>query len=137
MGRSGRTLARRISQGRGDTVQTVNRDKVTAPAEVSIRFERVVKDDYDMGVPDHLTQDYADVTDEAERAKYLAQDAARVAAFERDEWHNVGVICRAHIEVPIGGNSVAVTRSTRPDFGALSRTAGRIISRKPTRKRSR
>ena len=47
----------------------------------------------------YLTQSYSDVTDESERAKYIKQDADRLAAYHRGEWEMIGIRAEATITV--------------------------------------
>jgi hypothetical protein len=47
-----------------------------------------------------LEQSYEDVPDDAERERYLAQDAERLAKFHAGDWWMVGVRLAADIEVP-------------------------------------
>ena len=67
----------------------------------SIRFEW--KPDCDTS-PDEYAQDYADCEPD-DRAKYLAQDAERMAAYRRDEWNYQGCIAIAVVSRPIGQGS--------------------------------
>lgn len=64
----------------------------------TVKFTIETLDDSD---PDtsYLSQDYLDVPDAAERQKYLAQDAARLAAYKRGDWHYIGVRARATITI--------------------------------------
>ena len=62
--------------------------------KVTVTFTRHVIDD---PYPDlsYLERDYKEVTDEAEREKYKAQDAKRLAAYNRGEWHMIGICAKA------------------------------------------
>lgn len=54
---------------------------------------REVDEDADLS---YLEQDYTDCP-KKERATYLAQDKARLAAYRRGEWYPVGVVCEISI----------------------------------------
>lgn len=75
---------------------------------VTVQMERLVITD-DGPDTSYLHQDYRDVKDPAEREKYLAQDRARVEAYDRGEWHFIGVRARAHVEVRRGKNITCYT----------------------------
>lgn len=47
----------------------------------------------------YLTQKYTNVPDAATREKCKAQDAARLAAYNNEEWACIGVLAEARIEV--------------------------------------
>ncbi len=59
--------------------------------KVTVTFERQVIDDDSYPDLSYLEQDYKDVVDEAEREKYKAQNAERLAAYNRGEWHMIGI----------------------------------------------
>lgn len=67
-------------------------------AKVTVTFSRETVDDSD-GDTSYLTQDYSDVADLTERAKYKEQDAERLAAYKRGDWAFVGIRAEATIRV--------------------------------------
>lgn len=81
-----------------------NADLPGKPQEVAITFstEILVDEEGDLSF---LEQDYADVEDADERAKYQAEDKKRLAAFNRGDWYMTGISVVAEVLVPIGGNS--------------------------------
>ena len=76
---------------------------------VTVEFQREERIDE---VPDlsYLWQDYTEQGISAEdRQKYQAQDRARVAAYDRGEWHMVGICAVARITVTRGCYSTIYT----------------------------
>ena len=67
--------------------------------KVTVTFTRQVIDDDSYPDLSYLEQDYKDVVDEAEREKYKAQDAERLAAYNRGEWHMIGIRAKAIVWV--------------------------------------
>ncbi len=67
--------------------------------KVTVTFERQVIDDDSYPDLSYLEQDYKDVVDEAEREKYKAQNAERLAAYNRGEWHMIGIRAKATVWV--------------------------------------
>ena len=63
---------------------------------------------------------------EFEEAWQAAQD--RMDAWKRDEWHYVGVICRATFHVPVGGNSFAVYTLESPGLWGVESDAGDYLT---------
>lgn len=61
---------------------------------VTVTFSREIDDRCD-GDMSYLEQSYSDVTDSAYRQRYLKEDAERLAAFRRGDWHFIGVRAKA------------------------------------------
>lgn len=66
--------------------------------KVTVTFSSEEMEDSD-GDTSWLTQEYSDVADPAERAKCKEQDAQRLAAYRRGDWHFVGIRAKAMIRV--------------------------------------
>jgi hypothetical protein len=81
-----------------------NFDSSKREQRVYIEFEREILVDESPDLS-YLEQDYVGVTPASERDKYIEQDKERLAAYNRRDWHMVGVRVVAHILVPIGGKS--------------------------------
>lgn len=86
---------------------------------VSIVFERKVMVDESADLS-YLEQDYADVTDPAQRAEYRHQDAERIRSYNRGNWHMVGVRAVAHITVTRGNHSTLYTLESAGLWGIES-----------------
>lgn len=71
---------------------------MSSTPKVTVTFSREELDDCD-GDTSHLTQDYAEVADPAEREKYKTEDAKRLAAYRKGDWHFVGIRAKALIRV--------------------------------------
>jgi|SRR5579859_7238643 len=71
---------------------------------VTVRFTREEYPDHDPDIS-YLQQDYADVPDALERAQYVAQDAARLAAFRNGDWYMLGIRAKATIIIRRPGYS--------------------------------
>lgn len=78
-------------------------------AHVTVKFRRKVIDDQSHADLSHLEQDYNDVTDLNERAKYKEQDRARLAAYNKGDWHMVGVCAEAEVKVVRPGHGTVYT----------------------------
>lgn len=66
--------------------------------KVTVTFSRETMDDCD-GDISYLQQEYSDLIDDAERARYKAEDAKRVAAYHNGDWHFVGIRAKAMIRI--------------------------------------
>lgn len=74
----------------------------SAPIKVdSIRIEHLIDENPDVS---WLEQDYSDCTP-ADQAKYRAQDAERLAAFNRGDWYCIGIRAKAVVSYPCGNGS--------------------------------
>lgn len=74
---------------------------MTIETKVTVTFKREEREDCHPDLS-YLTQDYRDVTDPAERAKYREQDQQRLLAYQRGDWHCIGIRARAEIRVSHG-----------------------------------
>ena len=76
--------------------------------KVTISYARMTTpDEY----PDlsYLEQDYSDVADEAERAKYREQDRLRLEAYNRGDWACIGIRAQATIAIKRNGYTTTYT----------------------------
>lgn len=64
--------------------------------KVIVTFALETMDDSE-GDISYLQREYSDVADLAEREKYKAQDAKRLAAYQRGGWHFIGIRAKATI----------------------------------------
>ena len=89
--------------------QFCNVDRPGAPQEVTIEWERETLDDEcpDVSFLDADSGRYDDVADAEERARYMAEDEARLQDYG-SSWWMIGIRAKATIQVPIGGNSFSV-----------------------------
>lgn len=70
---------------------------ITHPAYIERVYVEVVPDeDPDLS---HLTQDYKEISDTAERERYIYQDKLRWDAYRKDEWSMAGVRLVAEITI--------------------------------------
>lgn len=76
--------------------------------KVTVTFSRETLDDCD-GDTSYLQQEYSDVADPVERAKYKEQDAQRLAAYRKGNWSFVGVRAKAMIRVNRDDHNQSIT----------------------------
>lgn len=71
----------------------------TDATKVIVTFTRQMADDPHYDDLSYLQQDYKEVADPVERQKYKDLDALRLAAYNRGEWHMIGIRARAVVQV--------------------------------------
>lgn len=74
---------------------------MTIETKVTVTFKREEREDCHPDLS-YLTQDYRDVTDPTERAKYMAQDQERLLALQRGDWTFIGIRAKAEVRVTRG-----------------------------------
>jgi hypothetical protein len=97
-----------------------NIDSPNRPRVVSVVFSRLLLTDATAGPPDEQDEGFwpsrdsktagyiGDGKSAADLEAALKEAHERMAGFESGAWHYVGVICRATIHVPIGGDSFTI-----------------------------
>jgi hypothetical protein len=94
------------------TTQFRNFDSATRPQEVSIQWEMLTPRDDSGYYPTELDDGFWPSTHPGAAEYYpperyaaaLEAAKARWEEFQNGDWHYIGVIARAHISVPIGGD---------------------------------
>lgn len=71
----------------------------TNATKVVVTFTRQVADDTRDADLSYLQQEYKDVVDPVQRQKYMDDDAARLAAYNRGDWRMIGIRARATVQV--------------------------------------
>lgn len=72
------------------TIKYANIDRPNTPQVTTVEFVRGESTDENPDLS-FLKQEYNDVTDERERAKYLEQDRVRLAAYNAGDWFMRGL----------------------------------------------
>lgn len=110
-------------------------DRPSAAQVVTVKYERILKRDETADAPDDRDDGFWPSTD-TNAAGYVLPEKfveeqvkaqERFAAWRADEWHYVGVIARAHVSVPIGGNSFAMYELDSPGCWGVESDAGEYL----------
>jgi hypothetical protein len=89
--------------------------------KASVRFLMIQTPDSDADVSylEDTAGNYAGCTAE-EIATYVAQDQARLAAYHNDEWHMIGIRCRAEVTIEYPGYRTTYTMESAGLWGIES-----------------
>lgn len=71
----------------------------------------------------YLEQEYEGETP-SHAAKYRQQDARRMRAYSRGDWHVVGIRAKVDILIPAGGNSFAMYTLSSPGLWGVESDSG-------------
>lgn len=112
-----------------------NIDSKSRPQKVSIRFEKVLKRDDSAGRPDEMQDGFwpskdpnaAGYVEPGKFASEMRKAKARMTCWNNDGWHYVGVICRAHVEVPIGGTSFTMYTIDSAGLWGIESDSGKYL----------
>lgn len=116
-----------------------NIDRPKAAQVVSVTFEMVLTRDDTAGPPDKMQDGYwpsldpkdcgyiGDGKTDADLKREHAKQQRRLTRWQNDGWHYVGVIARANVSVPIGGDSFSLYTIDSPGLWGIESDAGKYL----------
>ena len=113
-----------------------NIDSNRMPQQVHINWMRILKTDDTSDKPDERDEGFwpsrrksaAGYVDPENFDAEMAKAKARMQAWEDGDWYYVGVIARATIHIPIGGNSFRIMEVESSGLWGIESDAGEYLN---------